>query len=54
MFSHEWLKGLRKDQGEELAYTNSLVAAGSGRGIRVCVAIVPDGVLPDEFRGKSE
>ena len=40
-------------QGEEPAHTNRLAAAGSGRGVRVCVAIVPDGVLPDEFRGKS-
>ncbi|MDC1865720.1 hypothetical protein POZ12_19340 [Bacteroides uniformis] len=40
-------------QGEEPAHANRLAAAGSGRGMWVCVAIVPDGVLPDEFRGKS-
>lgn len=40
-------------QGEEAAHTNRLAVVGSGRGMRICVTIVPDKVLPYEFRGKS-
>ena len=49
---HEWLKGLRKDKVKNLLTQTDLPLVEVA-GVRVCVAIVPDGVLPDEFRGKS-